>query len=80
MIERVGRIDNVNRLGCSDVALQAVSAKGQRCSCLPSPVQLFSERDSSRNGELPTFPPLHKTKLSLSLGNDTHRSLITLSG
>lgn len=58
--------DKVSRLFSCDVEQLPVSAKGQRCSCLPSQPS-HSPREISPDGERWTFPLLHKTQLSFSL-------------
>lgn len=58
--------DKVSRLFSCDVEQLPVSAKGQRCSCLPSQPS-HSPSDISPDGEPWTFPPLHKTQLSFFL-------------
>lgn len=58
--------DKVSRLLSCDVEQLPVSAKGQRCSCLPSQPS-HSARHISPDGEPWTFPLVHKTQLSFSL-------------
>lgn len=52
--------DKVSRLLSCDVEQLPISAKGQRCSCLPS-------LPSHSLGSPGPFPLLHKTQLSFSL-------------